>query len=95
MNVHAIHSRWTHVCACLYMPCLWPKCGVVGLNDRVRFLCPFTLHKERETKRIEVYKVPCRVFHIEKMEGAQIETACGFRRSAIAPAGPHSGHTSV
>lgn len=59
------------------------------------FVFLFPLHKERETKRIEVYEVPCRVFHIEKMEGAQIEMACGFRRAAISPAGPHSGHIGV
>lgn len=86
VNVHAIHSRWTHVCPCFYMPCLWPKCGVVGLNYRVHFFF-LPLHKERETERIEVYKAPCMVFHIEM--------ACGFRRAAIAPARPHSGHICV
>lgn len=39
----------------------------MGHNYIVGFLFP--LHKDREIKRTEVYKVPCRALHIDKMEG--------------------------
>lgn len=57
MPMHVFNVSW----------CTWPKCGGVGHNYIVHFLFP--LHKDREIKRIEVYKVPCRVLHIDKTEG--------------------------